>query len=82
MNKLSPNSKKTKLIKRLVIVFLILLIVLGCTYIGLRIWFKSEINQICDRAISQYDGDKIQALISVLKSETESLNDKNRAIWA
>ena len=82
MDKLKPNSKKSKLIKKIVIIILILLSVLGCTYIGLRIWFKSEINRICDSAMSQYQGDKIQALISVLNSETESLNDKNRVIWA
>jgi hypothetical protein len=32
--------------------------------------------------MNQYEGDKIEALISVLESDTQSLNEKNKAIWA
>lgn len=78
-----PNSRSTKLLNRLVILISTsIIIVTSSTYIGLRIWFKSEINQICTVAIQQYGGDKIEALIAVLNSENEALETKNRAIWA
>ena len=62
--------------------FIILILGLGSTYIGLRIWFKADIDQICESAMKQYDGDKIEALISVLNSDQQDLKTKNSAIWA
>lgn len=56
--------------------------VVGLTYLGFRIWFKSEINQICNNAVSLYEGDKIEALIVLLESDKQSLKTKNNAIWA
>ena len=53
------------------------------TYLGLRIWIKSDVNHICQSAITQYNKiDKIDALISVLKSDSQNLEAKNKAIWA
>lgn len=81
-NILNHMSKLGSTSRIIFITILVLVFGLGCTYIGLRIWFKSDINQICDDAMNQYEGDKIEALISVLKSESQSLNNKNNAIWA
>ena len=46
---------------------IILIMVLGLVgiYIGLRIRIKSDIDKICTNAMSHYQGDKIEALISV-----------------
>lgn len=82
MGKLNLSSIKIRVRKIVLLAFLLFLIGSACTYIGLRIWFKSEINQICDNAMNQYQGDKIEALIAVLESESQTINDKNRAIWA
>lgn len=51
-------------------------------YIGLWFWIKSDINKYCKNATSMFPGDSVEALISVLKSETLSLTEKNHAIWA
>ena len=68
--------------KLIIAVLLVFIIGLGIVYIGLRIWFKSEINQICNHAMSQYEGDKIEALIAMLNAEDQILKTKNNAIWA
>jgi len=71
------------MIKKIVVTGLFIIIIgMGLAYIGLRIWFKSEINQIYNHAMTQYEGDKIEVLIAVLNSEDQSLKTKNNAIWA
>ena len=82
MDKSNSVSKKPKWATVLFIVLLFFIIVSGLTYTGLRIWFKSEITQLCENAMLQYRGDKIEALIAVLESDSQSLHDKNNAIWA
>ncbi len=54
----------------------------GLTYLGFRIWFKSEINQICNHTMSLYGGDKIEAIIALLESDEPDLKTRNNAIWA
>lgn len=68
--------------KIFVIISIVLVFGLTGIYTGLRIWIKSDVDQVCDSAMNQYEGDKIEALISVLKSNTQSLMAKNDAIWA
>ena len=71
------------MIKKIVLtVLFIIMIGMGAAYIGLRIWFKTEINQICGYAMSRYEGDKIEALIALLDDDDQSLKTKNNAIWA
>ena len=72
-----------QMIKKIMITGLFILItVMGIACMGLRIWFKSEINQICNHAMTRNEGDKIEALIAILNSEDQSLKTKNNAIWA
>ena len=76
------NMNMVYLKRTLKIGFILLILVLGSSYVGLRVWFKADIDQICDNAMKQYDGDKIEALISVLNSDQQDLTTKNSAIWA
>jgi len=68
--------------KNLLRIFIMLIFTSGITYAGLRIWFRLEINQVCQKAMQEYEGDKIEALISVLNSDHQNLNTKNKVIWA
>lgn len=68
--------------KAIIAVLLIFIIGMSVVYIGLRIWFKSEINHICDHAMNLYEGDKIEALIALLNADDQSMKTKNNAIWA
>jgi hypothetical protein len=77
------ESYKVHMIKKVFITVLVIILVgMGAAYIGLRIWFKTEINQICDNAMNRYEGDKIEALIALLNDDDQSLKTKNNAIWA
>lgn len=67
----------------LILISSIVLVGLTGSYFGLRIWIKSDFDKICNEAMEQYASDnKSEALILVLKSESQNLNAKNHAIWA
>ena len=70
---------KRRNIYKAVLVFIFFIIT---AYAGLWIWFKSDIDRICQNAMKQYEGDKIEALLSVLNSEHQTFDIKNEAIWA
>ena len=70
-----------KIFKISVIISSVLITILLVIYIGLWFWIKSDINKYCESAMRMFPGDRVEALISVLKSETLSLTEKNHAIW-
>ena len=83
MTTIDQSAKRTYTLRKVItILSLITITGLGMAYMGLRIWFKSEINQICNHAMTRNEGDKIEALIAILNSEDQSLKTKNNAIWA
>ena len=43
---------------------------------------RSSVKQISAEATQQYPGDRIEALITYVKSENISLRQRNRAVWA
>ena len=67
-------------------VVLVLLIVsvtaLLIAYAGIRIWIGSDLDEVISEATRQYEGDSVEALISYLESDDQSLVEKNNAIWA
>ena len=67
--------------KFLIIAMVILVSVVLIIYMGLRVWIKSDIDKHVSYAVSEYGGDRVEALIEVLNSETASLKAKNDAIW-
>ena len=58
------------------------MVVLGGSYLGLRVWIRSDINKICESVMSKYEGDKIEALLTALNSDSYTLKEKNSIIWA
>ena len=43
---------------------------------------RSSVKEISAEATQQYPGDRIEALITYVKSENHSLRQRNRAVWA
>lgn len=68
--------------KKTALTLSILLLLTLCFYWGVRSWIKSDIDKIGYQAQSSYQGDKTDALIAVLKSDNECIDNKNKAIWA
>lgn len=71
----------SKFIKIVFILFISGITCLVVGYIGLWIWIMSDVNKYCNYATSHYPGDKVEALISELKSESATLEEKNHVIW-
>lgn len=83
MKTLSTKSKGFRLIKKILLLGCILFVFgLIEAFVILRIWIKSDLNSVCNDAMSQYAGDRVTALVSVLTSDDRRLRDKNEAIWA
>lgn len=83
MKTLNWKSKGFSVIKKLFILGCILFVFgLIEAFVILRIFIKSDLNSICNDARSQYSGDRVTALISVLNSDDQRLKAKNEAIWA
>jgi len=75
---------ETRRLKILRIVFIVFISGIACLligFIGMRFWIKSDINKYCNNATILYPGDKVEALIAVVKSESSTLEEKNHAIW-
>ena len=51
-------------------------------YFGMKVWIQSDVNQICNEAQSKFEGNKVEALINTIESDTIALPTKNQAIWA
>jgi len=51
-------------------------------YIWACFSIRSGIKRISAEAIQQYPGDRVEALISYVKSEDHSLRKRNLAVWA
>ena len=75
------KTLRLRIFRMITITISVIISCLLLIYIGLWFWIKSDINKYCDDAMSRYSGDRVEALISVLKSETSSLTEKNHAIW-
>jgi len=43
---------------------------------------RSSVKEITAEATQQYPGDRIEALITYVKTENHSLRQRNRAVWA
>jgi hypothetical protein len=68
--------------KTFIILFNLLALVIGISYISIRAWLKSDITEICMHATHLYQEDKVKALLLLIQDENISLDEKNRAIWA
>lgn len=67
--------------KFLIIAMVVIVSSVLIIYIGLRVWIKSDIDKHVSYAVNEYGGDKVEALVDVLNSETVSLKAKNNAVW-
>jgi hypothetical protein len=51
-------------------------------YLFLSYQIGQSVKQTSQNARQQFPGDRVEALMSVVKSEGSSLGEKNKAIWA
>lgn len=68
--------------KKLTISALTIVTLVAITFFGVKVWIRADVNKIADSAIEKYPGDRIEAMICLLKDENQDLRTKNHAIWA
>jgi len=79
----SKSSSRLAVVKKVLVygtlsclAFLLIAFVMICFSI------RSGVKEISAEATQQYPGDRIEALITYVKSENRSLRQRNRAVWA
>lgn len=73
-----PKTKKGLVFNGIIVLVALLLF----TYAGFRIWFRTEINNLSQTAMEKFEGDKVEALMTALESDSYTLEKKNNIIWA
>lgn len=67
--------------KFLIIAMVVIVSSVLIIYLGLRIWIKADIDKHASNAVNAYGGDRVEALIELLHSESADLKAKNDAVW-
>ncbi|MBN2088194.1 HEAT repeat domain-containing protein [candidate division KSB1 bacterium] len=76
-NYLSKNWKKLLLRGSLAVLFVLIVVFAGASYIIIN-----EVETICFKTQKMFPGDAVESLTSALKSENLSIREKNQVIWA
>ena len=61
---------------------LICFAVLLAGYLLICFSIRSSVKEISARAVQEYPGERVEALMAYVESENHSLRDRNRAVWA
>ncbi len=79
----SKSCRRFSIVKR-VLVYGILscLALLLIIYVTVCWSIRSSVKAICAEATQEYAGDRVEALIAYVNSESHSLRDRNHAVWA
>ena len=56
--------------------------ILLLVYLGASLLIAQGINSTSRRALGQFDGDRIEALIALVDCQKCTLEDRNHAVWA
>lgn len=75
--KLSPQWKR-----RLLRGTGITLLAAAIAIVLLSLWIETTYNSICDGAMREHSGARVNALMACVESEECSYHEKNRALWA
>jgi hypothetical protein len=76
------SSRLAKVKKVIVYGFLICFTFLLVAFVMICLSIRSGIKDISAEATSLYPGDRVEALITYVKSEDHSLRKRNLAVWA
>ena len=79
----SKSSSRSAIIKKYIIYgALFCFILLITVYLWVCFEIRSGVKKISAEAVQQYPGDRIEALITYVKSDNHSLRKRNLAVWA
>ncbi len=63
-------------------VVLACLALLGVSYVLLCLYIGAHVKSMCAEAMQEYPGDRVEAVIAYVESESHSLKERNMAVWA
>ncbi len=51
-------------------------------FVGICFSIRSSVKEISAKAVQEYPGDRIEALMTYVEAKNHSLRQRNRAVWA
>jgi HEAT repeat protein len=60
---------------------LIIMAILAAAFAGIAYVVREEVDAVCANAQQEHPGDKVEALISYLSSESLGFKERNRIVW-
>ena len=79
----SKNCRRFTIVKRVLVYGILSCLVLLFIIYGIVCWdIRSSVKAICAEATQEYAGDRVEALIAYVNSESHSLRDRNHVVWA
>ncbi|MHC4741694.1 MAG: hypothetical protein ACYS8Z_07275 [Planctomycetota bacterium] len=80
---ISRSGRRAARWKKIVIrVVLAAVVVVGVSYIALCLYIGSHLKSVCAEAMREYPGDRVEAVIAYIESESHSLKERNKAVCA
>jgi hypothetical protein len=81
---IEPKQKRRFVSLKRVIVYGVLSCMVGVLVIFVVVCFsiRSSVKQMSAEATKEYRGNRVEALIAYVSSESHSLKKRNRAVWA
>lgn len=57
-------------------------VVLGASYVLVCLFIGTHVKSMCAEAMREYPGDRVEAVIAYVESESHSLKERNKGVWA
>ncbi|MBN2269059.1 MAG: HEAT repeat domain-containing protein [Sedimentisphaerales bacterium] len=57
-------------------------VLLGVSYLFICLYIGAHVKSACAQAMQEYPGDRLEAVIAYVESESHSLRKRNKAVWA
>ena len=58
------------------------LVLLSVSYVLVCLFIGADVKAMCAEAMREYPGDRVEAVIAYVESESHSLKKRNKAVWA
>ncbi len=79
----SKSCRRFTIVKRVLVYGTLSCLAFLFIIFGIVCWdIRSSVKAICAEATQEYTGDRIEALIAYVNSESHSRRDRNHAVWA
>ncbi len=82
MKTIQTTKKRFNTYKIFIIATTTVVVVMACSFIGLKVWIKSEAKSVAKHAVEVFQIGQTESMVAMLESGNATLNEKNKVVWA